>query len=99
MARKPARLDHAALAGSLGPLTREDLESVAWRRLEELLARRIAELRVANDRIRPPTQEYRTHILRGRIAEIKALLALHESVAPGLRPGPEQAPDTFDDDE
>lgn len=97
MARRPT-LDHTVLAGPLGPLARDDVDTVVWRRLEELLHNRLARLRAANDRIRPPSEDFQTHILRGRIAEIKALLTLHASVAPGARPGPEQAPD-LDDDE
>lgn len=96
MARPRRQLDHQALAGPLGPLTREDFESVTWRRLQELLANRLERLRRANDSIRPPSEDYLTQILRGRIAELKVLQALGTSPTPGVEPGPDEAPDDPD---
>ena len=67
-------------------LERADFETRTWRNLAERMRDRIAELREMNDR--PQNTELQTAIVRGRIAELKELLALPEKVAPAHDAGP-----------
>ena len=67
-------------------LERADFETRTWRNLAERMRDRIAELREMNDR--PQNTELQTAIVRGRIAELKELLALPERVASSHDAGP-----------
>ena len=64
----------------------EDFTSKTWRRLEELLKARLAELREFIDR---PADLEKTSETRGSISEIKRILALAEKVSAreGVIPG------------
>ncbi len=56
-----------------------------WMRLEKHLRERLAELRARNDADNDPVQTAR---LRGRIAELKDLLAAAEDRYPVMQPPP-----------
>ena len=60
------------------PLAREDFTSTTWKRLEQELGERLAELRVLND---APANEVQTATNRGRIAELKRILDLAQSAS------------------
>lgn len=65
-------------------LARADMLSTAWKHFEEDCYSRLAELRVS---IESPLNEYRTAEVRGRISEIKRILALSaESAKQGVSP-------------
>lgn len=53
-------------------LTRADFHSETWKKLEKILSHRLSEARALNDH--PQPQEETAH-LRGRIAELRFLLA------------------------
>jgi hypothetical protein len=57
------------------PLVPADLRSPAWERLTRYLERRLADARERNDQ---PQSSEDTAALRGRIAELRFLLALPE---------------------
>jgi hypothetical protein len=59
------------------PLDRRDFNGATWARLETHLRARIADLRQQNDR--PQNTEQQTDTLRGRILELKELLALPQA--------------------
>jgi len=67
-------------------LERADFETRTWERLAAHMHARIATHRESNDR--PQNTELQTAIVRGRIAELKELLALPEKVAPAHDAGP-----------
>lgn len=73
-------------------LTREDFNGQTWARLMEHLAARREDLRgqlEGSDMERPQNDHMRSVMLRGRIAEVKELLALASKLAPaeqGRRP-------------
>ncbi|MDP3139777.1 MAG: hypothetical protein Q8N17_26005 [Burkholderiaceae bacterium] len=73
-------------------LTREDFNSPTWARLMQHMGARREELRSLLEAVemdRPQTDHARTLMLRGRIQEVKELLALAEKSAPaeqGRRP-------------
>lgn len=54
-------------------LARHDIETALWRKLESYLEQRMETLRQTNDGDLDPMQTAR---LRGRIAELKSMLAL-----------------------
>lgn len=54
-------------------LARHDIETALWRKLEEYIEQRMDVLRKTNDGDLEPMQTAR---LRGRIAELKSILAL-----------------------
>jgi hypothetical protein len=56
-------------------LTKEDFATPTWLRLKEHCEARIAELRLSNDKSLGVDETAR---LRGRIAEVKSLLALDQ---------------------
>jgi hypothetical protein len=60
-------------------LTAQDRNSATWRRLEEHLTARLAQLRAKNDR---PLSEQETATLRGQIACLKEIIALGKDPAP-----------------
>jgi hypothetical protein len=60
----------------LDPVTLGDLRTQTWERLEVLLRNRLAEHRISND---DRLDEVKTAHGRGRIAEIKELLALAQT--------------------
>lgn len=67
------------------PLVRDDFRTATWGRLMEHLAERREQLRTqleAVDLDRPQNDHARSLMLRGRIAEVKELLALAEKLAP-----------------
>lgn len=68
------------------PLDRRDFNGATWARLETYLRARIADLRQQNDR--PQNTEQQTATLRGRILELKELLALPQA-APAEDASPE----------
>lgn len=51
----------------------EDRASATWMRIREHLEKRLVQLREKNDKTMP---DYETENLRGRIAEVKALISL-----------------------
>jgi hypothetical protein len=57
----------------MNPLTPHDKASSAWVRIKQHLEARLVTLRTQNDKTMP---EAETENLRGRIAEVKELLAL-----------------------
>lgn len=63
-------------------LLRDDFQSRTWERMEAHLRERLAELREEND---TRLDDVKTATLRGRIAEIKELLALAAKPAPATR--------------
>lgn len=71
------------------PFERRDYESPTHRAWVALLAQRLAAHREANDRL--TNDERQTAITRGRIAELKELLALASPPAPANAADPEQA--------
>lgn len=58
------------------PLAQVDRTSPTWLRVKEQLEERLAELRAQNDKT---ATEAQTEKLRGRIAEVKDLIALGNS--------------------
>lgn len=68
------------------PLDRRDFNGATWARLETHVRARIAKLREDNDR--PQNSEQQTATLRGRILELKELLAL-PMAAPAEEASPE----------
>lgn len=64
------------------PLTRLDLDSPTWSKLMARWQRRLDALREQNDAPFAPDQEYRANVIRGRIAELKDLLALGQPAEP-----------------
>jgi hypothetical protein len=71
------------------PFDRRDHDSPAHRAWVALLTQRLAIHREANDRLN--SDERQTAITRGRIAELKELLALASPPAPANAADPEQA--------
>jgi hypothetical protein len=65
------------------PLTRADFQTRTWDRLAAHLEARLAAHRADNDN---RLDEVKTATLRGRIAEIKELLALAQEPAPAQEP-------------
>lgn len=63
-------------------LTRDDLNSATWQRLETHLRARLASLREQNDHDAADVATYRR---RGAIAEVKDLLALADPPAPTVK--------------
>lgn len=55
-------------------ITDADRRSPLWRKIEKHIEARTAELRVTNDALSLPERD--TAVIRGRIAELKNLLAL-----------------------
>lgn len=55
-------------------LTDAERNSALWRKIERQVEARVAELRIYNDAISLPERD--TAVLRGRISELKNLLAL-----------------------
>lgn len=66
----------------------QDFDAELQRRWVGLLRERIDAHRVTNDR--PQNTDWQTSMIRGRIAELKELLAL---AAPAVASGPDQALD------
>lgn len=58
-------------------ITQGDRMNPLWGKMMDLWQQRLDELRKLNDR---PQSEENTATLRGRIAEIKALIALNEEI-------------------
>lgn len=71
-------------------LDRADFNGPTWFRLETHVRARIAKLREDNDR--PQNSEQQTATLRGRILELKELLAL--AAAPAHEAGPDDGAST-----
>ena len=67
-------------------LERHDFDSRMWVLLREHINERIQKLRVDNDR--PQNTEQQTATLRGRILELKELLALETALAQAASPDP-----------
>ena len=59
------------------PLRRADFDTGTWARLRLLLTARLYRLREEND---APADQDRTAMRRGRIAEVKELLALEDEI-------------------
>lgn len=75
------------------PLTRADFESRTWDRLRALLEQRLAAQREQNDQ---RLDEVKTAHIRGRIAELKELLALgQQAQAPATRASASASFDAF----
>ena len=55
----------------------EDLRSLVWRKFNDELRDRLADLRRQNDS--PSNDEIQTAVIRGRIAEVKRILSLDAS--------------------
>ena len=70
-------------------LTREDLRSLTWERLVEDIKARVTELRVEND---SSSDHDTTTKRRGRIAELKGLLALANQARHSDASSPDLAP-------
>lgn len=65
------------------PLTRADFDSRTWERMRAVLEARLQTLRIEND---DRLDEVKTASIRGRIAELKELLALDQrGQAPATR--------------
>jgi hypothetical protein len=58
------------------PLNRSDAQSATWQKIEKCLRERLAELREQNDDAGGRETEAMTARRRGRIAELKEILAL-----------------------
>lgn len=65
-------------------LARSDFNSITWMRLSARIRLRIAELHEIN--VRPQNTETQTATLRGRIMELKDLLALETATAEDAGP-------------
>lgn len=65
-------------------LTHEDLYSPTWAKLRDYYTARLAHLREENDSGDEPNTAKR----RGRIAEVKELLALDPTTRPGIKAPP-----------
>lgn len=68
-------------------LDRRDFETPTWERMREYVEARLVAHR--RDLERPQTDDHTSRILRGRIQELKELLALPERVAPATDASPE----------
>ena len=61
-----------------------DFDTATWDRLKSHIAQKLAAHRA--DLERPQTDDHTSRILRGRISELKALLALETAPAPEADP-------------
>lgn len=67
-------------------LRREDFATPTWKQLTAHINTRISELRIDNDVL--SRTEHQTAVIRGRIAELKELLALAEKFSASDDAGP-----------
>lgn len=81
------RTDYQALLAK-SQLERDDFKLRTWPRLRALLEDRLADLREQNDN---RLDDEKTANLRGRIAEVKALLALEQLASAPASSGPGSA--------
>jgi hypothetical protein len=66
---------------TLNKLSQPEKESELWKKLEKILTERLEKHRRLNDTDQP---ESKTALLRGRIAEVKFLLALAKEPDPAI---------------
>jgi hypothetical protein len=72
-------------------LTKNEIVSPTWQRLKGHAEQRLADLRMQND---GALSELETARLRGRIAELKSILALEQENYPALETTPDMVADS-----